>query len=314
MARALPTNDRDGCISVLTLGIALDPKLQPQLKMRLTDDWASFTVSTPWVSGEPKALTPWLQKTVALAAVQGVAATVKTVIFEFWSELSTTSDSRVEEFVQLWVKIFAAADCWPQLGEIVGTRPVAVNSSNGVFARRVYEVPKEAHESATLNLRTQSEIRGNLSGINGPPGSGVSERLYEHSQNSQNSGSWLRALHVSENTAAAPTPASGPKQPVPTSALPPAKTQAGRRPADPQQERKQTDWIDQSWSLAKRNELEQLADVVRKYVRTFGAAPDFASDKTTVVEKAYNFIRSTSARPNLSEKELEQIRRMLAKK
>ncbi len=275
--------NRDLCIATMTLEIASDPKLRPQLEMRLTDDWIGFTVHVPCASvasGEPEAqLGPWIQKAAAIASAQGLGVSLEKVFFAFsGSGLSAAGDSLSEKLVQLWVEAFAAAGCWPELHE------AAANRKNGgvCFAKG----PRG--ETAS---RTQAEVRGGAPTNNGKFESGVSERLYGHSQNS---GIWLRALGGSGNVSTpstAPTPA--PKQPVLASVLP-----------TPMKNKKS----------AARSEIDTLTDLVRKYIRVHGAAPDFASDKATNVEKAYNYIRSTTARPNLTEDELEQVRLTLAKK
>jgi len=276
MARV--TGSRGECVGTMTLEIDSEPRLRPQLEIRLTDVWMGFTVHVPWAS-EPEGLGPWIQKAAAIAASQDAAASLGTVFFVFSGpELSAANDARIEELVQLWIKAFAAAGCWPELRESF--------RGHSAGTRRVYEA----------EARAQPETRESQTADGGTPESGVSERLYGHAQSS---GSWLRALSASGGTpSTAPTPA--PKQPVPASVLPtPAKQQRYHPQTSP---------------TAKRSETEALAELVRKYIRVYGAAPDFVTDKPAAVEKAHNYIRSTTARPNLSEDELERVRRTLAKK
>jgi hypothetical protein len=275
MARVI--GSRGECAGTMTLEIDSEPRLRPQLEIRLSDAWMGFTVHVPWAS-EPEGLGPWIRKAAAVAASQDAAASLGAVFFVFSGpELSAANDSRIEELVQLWIKAFVAAGCWPELRESF--------RGHSAGARRVYET----------EARIQPETRESQPAVGGASESGVSERLYGHAQSS---GEWLRALGASGGVpSTAPTPA--PKQPVPASVLPTPPVKHRGHQARP---------------AAKRSEIEVLAELVRKYIREYGAAPDFVSDKPAAVEKAHNYIRSTTARPNLTEDELERVRRTLAKK
>lgn len=58
--------------------------------------------------------------------------------------------------------------------------------------------------------------------------------------------------------------------------------------------------------------VTQMVGTVAAHVRQYGSAPDFASARPSDREKAYNYIRSTTAKPQASGEVVEDVRRHLA--
>lgn len=56
----------------------------------------------------------------------------------------------------------------------------------------------------------------------------------------------------------------------------------------------------------------KMVETVKTYIKEYGAAPDFHSTKPSAREKAYNYIRSTSANQGASDAVVEEVRRRLA--
>jgi hypothetical protein len=58
--------------------------------------------------------------------------------------------------------------------------------------------------------------------------------------------------------------------------------------------------------------VRSMVQTVQQYVKTYGSAPDFKSDKPSVIEKVHNYIRSTTTRQNAPHDILEAVRHQLA--
>jgi hypothetical protein len=58
--------------------------------------------------------------------------------------------------------------------------------------------------------------------------------------------------------------------------------------------------------------VTQMVGTVAAHVSQYGSAPDFASARPSDREKAYNYIRSTTAKPQASGEVVEEVRRQLA--
>lgn len=58
--------------------------------------------------------------------------------------------------------------------------------------------------------------------------------------------------------------------------------------------------------------VTQMVGTVAAHVSQYGSAPDFASARPSDREKAYNYIRSTTAKPQASGEVVEEVRRHLA--
>lgn len=56
------------------------------------------------------------------------------------------------------------------------------------------------------------------------------------------------------------------------------------------------------------HDMRKTANVVLEHVRMFGSAPDFASCVPSVLRKTYNYIRSVSASPHLTDNQAELVR------
>lgn len=60
--------------------------------------------------------------------------------------------------------------------------------------------------------------------------------------------------------------------------------------------------------------IQEMVRTVQQYVQTYGAAPDFGSDKPAVVAKVHNYIRSVTTRQQASPEVLDAVRAQLAAK
>lgn len=58
--------------------------------------------------------------------------------------------------------------------------------------------------------------------------------------------------------------------------------------------------------------VTQMVSTVAAYMAQYGAAPDFAATRPSVREKVYNYIRSTTAKPQAPDEVVEEVRRRLA--
>jgi hypothetical protein len=58
--------------------------------------------------------------------------------------------------------------------------------------------------------------------------------------------------------------------------------------------------------------VTQMVGTVAAHVSQYGSAPDFASARPSDREKSYNYIRSTTAKPQASGEVVEEVRRHLA--
>ena len=58
--------------------------------------------------------------------------------------------------------------------------------------------------------------------------------------------------------------------------------------------------------------VAQMVGTVATHVSQYGSAPDFASARPSDRERAYNYIRSTTAKPQASGEVVEEVRRRLA--
>jgi hypothetical protein len=122
----------------------------------------------------------------------------------------------------------------------------------------------------------------------------------------------LEALRVWGIATLAPSGAPGPNG----AALAPSGAPLG--PAEVRLEDTIRQWGDEARlkELARRWSHEalvtQMVGTVAAHVSQYGSAPDFASARPSDREKAYNYIRSTTAKPQASGEVVEEVRRHLA--